>query len=80
MLRVFPFNLGASAMAKKRVPKPKTSEPVVETKTEMPVRLVLPIAVYRRLERQAESLGLTLASYARMKVIQGIAADEEKEK
>ncbi len=67
-------------MAKKRAPKVKTStppRPTVEVKTEMPVRLVLPIAVYRRLERQAEALGLTLASYARMKVIQGIAADEE---
>ena len=66
-------------MAKKRATKVKTATPTrssVEVKTEMPVRLVLPIAVYHRLERQAEMLGLTLASYARMKVIQGIAADE----
>jgi hypothetical protein len=76
MLGVFLFNLGVNAMAKRQAPK----EPVAETKTEMPVRLVLPIAIYRRLEKQAESLGLTLASYARMKVIQGIAADEEKKK
>ncbi|MGO9813437.1 MAG: hypothetical protein ACLP53_22070 [Isosphaeraceae bacterium] len=67
-------------MVKKRAPKVKTAtppRPPVEVKTEMPVRLVLPIAIYHRLERQAELLGLTLASYARMKVIQGIAADEE---
>jgi hypothetical protein len=44
----------------------------------MAVRLELPMEDYKRLERQARKLGLTKASYARMKVMQGIAADEGK--
>jgi hypothetical protein len=43
----------------------------------MAVRLELPIGDYRRLERQARKLGLTKASYARMIVMKGIAANEE---
>jgi hypothetical protein len=67
-------------MARKRSPKVKTQTPPkrkAETKADKPVRLVLPTAAFHRLERQAQLLGLTLASYARMKVMQGIAADEE---
>ena len=60
-------------MARKRAPKVPA---IQEEKATMAVRLELPTEDYRRLEKQARKLGLTKASYARMKVMQGIAADE----
>jgi hypothetical protein len=64
-------------MAKKRTPKMQTTQ---DEKTQMAVRLELPIGDYQRLERQAKALGLTKASYARMAVMKSLKADEEKEK
>ena len=60
-------------MARKRASKVPVIE---EPKAQMAVRLELPIADYRRLERQARKLGLTKASYARMAVMKTIASDE----
>ncbi len=62
-------------MARKRAPKVPA---IQEEKAQMAVRLELPIADYRRLERQARKLGLTKASYARMAVMKTITADEEE--
>jgi hypothetical protein len=86
-------NPGVAAMARKRVPKvpaiqeekrqapgkrtPKV-EAIPEDRSAMAVRLELPMEDYLRLEKQARKLGLTKASYARMKVMQGILADEGK--
>ena len=64
-------------MARRRAPEVQAS-PAQQEKAQMAVRLELPMEDYRRLERQARKLGLTRASYARMKVMQGIAADEGK--
>jgi hypothetical protein len=47
-----------------------------EKKTQMAVRLELPLADYKRLDHQAKALGLTKASYARMAVMERLRADE----
>lgn len=62
-------------MPRKRVPK----MPAIEERTQMAVRLELPMADYKRLEKRARELGLTKASYARMAVMERIKADEERD-
>jgi hypothetical protein len=64
-------------MAAKRVSKVQATQ---QEKTQMAVRLELPIGDYQRLERHARALGLTKASYARMAVMERLKADEEKGK
>jgi hypothetical protein len=51
----------------------------VERRGFKPMRFELSVDMYRRLERQAEDLGVSRAIYARMKVIQGIKDDEKEE-
>jgi hypothetical protein len=75
MLGTVPATTERRDMAKKRAPKMPA---IQEEKSAMAVRLELPMADYQRLERQARKLGLTKASYARMKVMQGITADERE--
>jgi len=62
-------------MARKRAPEVPASQ---EEKAQMAVRLELPIADNRRLERQARTLGLTKASKVRMAVMKTSSADEEE--
>jgi hypothetical protein len=60
-------------MAKKRAPK---VDAVREEKVIKPIRLGLPPADHKRLERCARERGLSNASYARMAVLERIKADE----
>jgi hypothetical protein len=70
-------------MARKRVPKvpatkaPKKSATTPDRTEDVPVRFMMPAAMYRRMERQAENLGVSRSTYAKMKVIQGVKADEK---
>jgi hypothetical protein len=61
-------NLGVLIMAKEKKPAGKM------------VRLELQPKDYRRLQVQAKQRSLTLASYARMAVVERLTADEEKGK
>jgi hypothetical protein len=60
-------------MATERAPK---VSPVVEEKVIKPIRLGLPPADHKRLEKCARERGLNNASYARMAVLMQIEADE----
>jgi len=62
-------------MAKKRAPK-VPAEAVQEQKKLMPVRFMMQADAYKELTRQAEKLGLSYSSYAKMLVMKGIAAEK----
>ncbi len=78
-------------MARKRAPQvPATkTAPVQEVKTadvtiessaarraDVPMRFMMPRPEYDELSRQARKLGLSNASYAKMLVMKGVAAEE----
>jgi hypothetical protein len=71
---VGPRNPEVKATASKRAPEVAA---ILEEKAQTAVRLELPIADYRRLERQARMLEFTKASYARMAVMKTVSTDEE---
>jgi hypothetical protein len=67
-------------MAKKRIqesPELLTSN-ARQKRGVKAVRLELPEEDYQRLSKRARSLGLPMAAYARMAVMERIAADEGK--
>ena len=70
-------------MARKRAPKvqgtkaAKLRAAMPERTDDVPVRFMMPAVMYRRMERQAENLGVSRSTYAKMKVIHGIKADEK---
>jgi hypothetical protein len=66
-------NLGVPIMA-------KVKKPVEKKPTGKMVRLELQPKDYKRLEMQAKLRSLTLASYARMAVVERLTTDEEKAK
>ena len=61
-------------MAKKRAPKMPA---VQEEKKLVPVRFMMPVGVYKELTRQADKVGLSNSSYAKMLVMKGVAAKKE---
>ena len=64
-------------MARKRAPK----MPAVQQQTKLvPVRFMMPPEAYKELTRQADKLGLSNSSYAKMLVMKGVAAEKEGEK
>jgi hypothetical protein len=63
-------------MARKKAPKVTTTK----TRAGIAVRLELKQDDFDRLQRRADAIGLTKASYARMAVMERIKADEEKER
>jgi hypothetical protein len=68
-------NPGVQAMARKK------EKEMPETSSEqeiMRIRLDLPLADYKRLERIARSKGLSKASFARMAVLAMIKAEEKE--
>lgn len=58
-------------MARKRAPKVPA---IQEVKTEVPMRFMMPLPEYEELSRQARKLGLSKASYAKMLVMEQVAA------
>jgi hypothetical protein len=62
-------------MAKKRAPKMMPAAPA-ETKL-VPVRFMMPPKAYEELARQAERIGLSNSSYAKMLVMKGVMAEKE---
>jgi len=56
---------------------PKRLATTPERTDDVPVRFMMPAVMYHRMERQAESVGVSRSTYAKMKVIQGIKADEK---
>lgn len=67
-------------MARKRADKmPAVKVPVtkmVKTK-DVPMRFMMPPEAYKELTRQADKLGLSNSSYAKMLVMKGVAAEKE---
>jgi hypothetical protein len=61
-------------MAKKRVTKVTETK---EAKTEAPMRFMMPLPEYEELSRQARKVGLSKASYAKMLVMEQVAARKE---
>lgn len=64
-------------MPKKRAGS-KPMKTIEKDKTGKAVRLILPVAEHARLEQIAKAKGLSLASYARMSVLERMKADEGK--
>jgi hypothetical protein len=62
-------------MAKKRAPKMAA---VQQEKKLVPVRFMMPEAAYRELTRQADRLGLSNSSYAKMLVMKSVVPDKER--
>jgi hypothetical protein len=60
-------------MAKKSVKPPA---PAADSRSGRPVRLELTVGDHERLERSARLRGLSMASYARMAVLEKIKTDE----
>jgi hypothetical protein len=54
----------------------KKVEAIQEERLVKPVRLDLTLTDHQRLERQAKRRGLTMASYARMVILERLEADE----
>ncbi len=61
-------------MAKKRASKVQATQ---EAKKLVPVRFMMSIEPYKELIRQADNLGLSYSSYAKMLVMKGITAEKE---
>jgi hypothetical protein len=66
-------------MAKKSAKGGKPMNAVQEVRLLKGVRLDLSPADHERLERYARARGLTMASYARMAVLELLKADERKD-
>lgn len=63
------------AKAKKRSPKVNATKAVPRSKA---VRLDLPIPDHESLERIASSVGLSMASYVRMIVLERLSSEKER--
>ena len=61
-------------MAKKKA-APKVS-PVAEVRTTKPIRLDLPLADHKRIERSAKRFGLSKSAYVRQALFKQLEADE----